>query len=151
VRKAVGRVGFHHWRLYPDPKSRLYVRVYVFDRRCDQRAFFRMLSPSISKRMARQTRAVCVEAEVRDRRTKRRKPVVAAVLFDKSRLGAGLVAHEMLHALACWARRTKLDLTDLMQDGEGLIPADAPEERAAGLLGELVRQFTVKAIQAKLI
>lgn len=151
MRVTVGAAGFHHWRLYPVPGSRLFVRAYVFDRRCDMRAFFRKLAPSASGRTARSLRAVCCEAEVRDRKTKRRKPVVAAVLFERSRLGAGLIAHEMTHALAAWARRTGLDLSAMMQEGVGLIPQDAPEERAAEILGELVRLLTVRLYDAGLL
>jgi len=142
-----GVVRYWKFRLYPEPDhSRLFVRAYVFERRKDQLKFWRMMGGCIG----REASAAHSEIE-RYLPNGRKDGVIGCAVFRRKTLGAGLVTHELLHAVAAWARRKKITTESLGERGDdGVIPQDAPEERMAQAIGQMTAQFWRRAIAAGL-
>lgn len=124
------------WRLRPVPGSTLYVYCVVFDRVDAMRRYASLTAP-LGARLSRRLAACCTTPAARERR-------VASVVFCRKRLGGGIVSHEMTHAAVSWGVRAGWDWSQL-NGAEGVIPKTAPEEMLAEIVGELVRQFFVRA------
>ncbi len=72
----------------------------------------------------------------------KRMPDIGEVLLFRGRLGAGIVAHEMLHAALHYERLVSKNKQATFTEHIG-----KEEERLAHCLTDLVRQFTVKAYE----
>jgi len=138
---------FWKFRLYPEPgKSRLFVRAIVFRRRKDQLAFWKLMGD----RIGRSAGAAHSEIE-RYLPSGRKDGLIGIAVFRHSTLGAGLVTHELMHAVSAWARRKRIPTASLGErGGDGIIPPNAPEERMAQAIGQMTAQFWRKAIAAGL-
>jgi hypothetical protein len=134
-----------NFRIYPDPKSRLYVRVIVVESRKD----FTTLVVGRHLTGADATLGFCQASNILVGQKGRlhRDPEVATVAFYRRAMGEGMVAHEFLHATAAWFRRRRWSTEAIGQARKGTIPRDHPEEVACILLGRMVALFTQRAIR----
>lgn len=139
------------WRLYPDAQqSALFIRVLIFDRRGDLIRFWRECGSSHAE--AHGTAARCQEVvayRVGDDGARKKLPLIATVSLWRAQMSVGIVAHELFHATAAWARRVGLDLANISRDdSHGVLPEDAVEEQMATIHGRLVSQFVIRANHA---
>lgn len=74
----------------------------------------------------------------------RKRPIVGEINFYKSRLGAGIVSHECLHATVSILKRMKFNFSRLEED----IWENPSEEIVARVQGEFTRQITVRLIES---
>lgn len=129
-------------RVYPEPGSRLFVRVVVFPRRWQVQALGRQWGVPVSR--ARQFRAFCAEFAPPDR-------AIACVALWHRDIGVGIVAHELLHATLSWARRRGAPFGELGGGPTAHQVTDTSlEERMARAHEQMVRQFVVRAYALRL-
>lgn len=78
---------------------------------------------------------------------KRLKPYCGEINFYRENIGAGIVAHEMGHAMLEWCKRIGHVIEEASFDSPKVSDS---EERACIVLGELVRQFYCHAQRLRL-
>jgi hypothetical protein len=125
-------------RLYPEPNSRLYVRVQVWPTKAAFLAHVRATC-----RFARgnavtwRTQGTCGRVITPGSRC------FAIVNLYRSQLSMRVVTHELFHATMAWAYRVGYDFAPLMATPNII----AHEERITYVNCELNRQFMVKALR----
>lgn len=124
--------------------GRLFARCKVFDRRAD---FEQYLHGVGYHRSVKRTRGLCIGIEVKRGQRTRNTGEFATVCFWKGEMGGGLVAHELLHATFCWARRKRMDFTAIGAQAVETIPRDHPEESITTAHGQMVASFVDQCYQ----
>lgn len=127
-------------------RSPYFFTVRVFGSKAKMYAYFQKRGKSIGlkpKDAHLNFEAICMCYE--RLRAAKRMPDIGEVLFYRDRLGAGIVAHEMLHAAMHYDRLVSRNETATFTANIG-----KEEERLAHCLTDLVRQFTVKAYKSGL-
>lgn len=134
------------YRIYPEPrKATYYVRAVVWPTKAAMQAHrpYGSDGPPIGDGTIAQCTGLTVVRYKGGRA--RALPIVAEVNFHRQRIDVEIIAHEMLHAAACWARRVRLNVAAM--GGETRSDAVAPEEeRFALALGRMARQFRERAL-----
>jgi len=137
-------------RLYPEPNSRLYVRVQVWPTHKALLAYLntetRGRSGQRGGHYGRRVQGFCARyasSAYRKGKSRRRSACVAEVNLWRGRLGIGVIAHELLHAAIAWADRIHIDC-GVLNSPSGVTPT---EERICYAHGELCRQFTLKGMR----
>lgn len=123
--------------------SRYTFAVKVFDTKAKMYDYFRKRGKAIGlKRRDGELdfAAICMCYERIRTRDEKRMPDIGEVLFYRDRLGAGIVAHEMLHAAMHYERLVNQNTNATFTPNIG-----KEEERLAHTLTDLVRQFTETA------
>lgn len=148
LRARVARILEEHgvvcFRVYPSPKRRgLYVQVRVFRNASDMRHVARAEG---SRGMARVEGLMQSYKRIRvhTKKPDRVLPVFGCVNLHRKRLGISVVSHEFAHAAFAWAARMRI-WGELTQGDTMRV-----EERYCHALGEMLRQFMVKAERAGL-
>lgn len=132
------------FKVYPEKKKRLFYWVYVWPDRDALVERSKTLYPDFGHN--HETYGFCSLVKVwkvgSDGR-KRRDSRCGEINFFREHIGAGIVSHEMTHAALGWAQRVGVML-EQYEDWSKSVVSDA-EERYASAVGELVRQFYVRA------
>lgn len=148
MRKAQRAIKPITFRVYADSRRRgLYVAVNVWP---NKRAMY------AHKPLERNHEASCTGLKViriPPNGAQRTLPLFAEVNFHRGYIGTGCVAHEFTHALFCWAERVKLNLSEITAKAGSYkrrsksrsLNADSVEERCCYVLGDMVRQFVLRA------
>lgn len=131
-----------YFRVYPEPGiSRLYFTVRIFQSSNTMRRYLRRrrVGPA---RVGRRCRGICSGWTISDRRHGcwRARPHIGEIVYLRRWLGARVLSHECAHAMFVWARRRRVDITDM---GHGRF-IEGGEERACGVLGDLMRQISIQ-------
>lgn len=125
-------------------RSRYFFKVSVFNTKSQMYTYFRKRGKSIGlKRNDNKLDffGICMCYEHIDIQNKR-MPDIGEVLLFRGKIGAGIVAHEMLHAALHYERLVSKNEQATFTNNIG-----KEEERLAYCLTDLVRQFTVKAYE----
>jgi len=135
-----GEQPLHRFRLYPEPKSRLYVRVNVWATLRAMRAYGRASYFTFGRN--------CVGAatQLRLYRNGRCQPLFCEVNLVRYHLGTEIITHEFFHAAIAWGRRVRFDFTRLNAPDS----VNEDEERITYVHGRLCRQFVDRAWKAGL-
>ncbi len=120
---------FASFRVYPDKKRRFYFRVIVFSTIKQMHAFYREGIHGWPGRRHTDFAAVTLPYEciVGSKESKRE---IGTILFHRTRVGTGVVSHEMTHAAVHFMKLKGADLND-----------DKSDEPLAHTIGDLTRQF----------
>lgn len=124
-------------------RSPYFFAVRVFDTKAEMFAHFRKRGKVIGLKRKDghlNFEAICMCYERIRAKDDKRMPDIGEVLFYRERLGAGIVAHEMLHAAMHYERLVTRNTSATFTEYIG-----KEEERLAHCLTDLVRAFTVKA------
>ncbi len=137
-----------HFRVYCDAAGkRRYYKVFIF--RTEEQMYEHFKKTNTQSRWKRggigklNFVAVCQGYRRYDvKRRGRLLPDIGQILFTADRLGAGVVSHEMTHAVIYWAdTHTKIDLAKIAS-------STRTDERIALVQGNLVNQFWSKFYKA---
>lgn len=128
------------FRCYPESISSQYYTVYIFDKKSrmyDYYEKFNLIIPSNNKREGRQhdeLNFLAITNSWRSYKGNQELRDIGQVLFYSSKLGAGIVAHEMSHAALYWFNK-------IVTDPQNIFDNANYDERFAWALGNLVNQF----------
>lgn len=134
------------FRLYPEARRGLYVRVLVFATSAELRAACR----EWGDRRWRRTAGMCAAYDRfriygrSDPRKPRRLLEFATVFLSRDNLTMRIVSHELAHASVAWAKRVGLDFKKLVRTSAG-VDASSEEERFVSVFGVLCSDFVERA------
>jgi hypothetical protein len=141
------------FRLYPERRGGLFVRVNVWRTRAELLERERWIDGKPLTRLRRrhgrsEAHGLCSSLTVQKYTGTRWRtlPIFAEVNLYRERLGMEVVTHELFHATAAWGRRVRFDFARLDADDS----VNAAEERMAYVHGALCRQFVCRAERARL-